>query len=301
MRRLPPMSTLRSFEAAARHLSFSKAAEELYVTHGAVSRAVRTLEDFLNVQLFQRNIRSVVLTEAGKSYFEVVQALLDRLSDATVSLMEQQSNTILNVSTLDSFAAKWLVPRLFRFSAQYPDIDVRLSTSTQLANFAADGIDIVIRYGRGNYPKLVSELLLREELMPVCSPALLQGEHPLRCLADLRHHTLIHDEFPIDWVSWLRFAGASDIDARRGARFQSSLHAVQAAVQGAGVVLGRSALVADDLKAGRLVQPFTVSQPIDLAYYVVYPPNALERQKVKAFRDWLFIEARETSEQILQH
>ncbi len=290
-RRLPPLTTLRSFEAAARLLSFSKAAEELHVTHGAVSRAVRTLEDFLRLQLFRRNIRQVVLTPAGKSYFDVVQALLDRLSESTVALMDQQTSTILNVSTLDSFAAKWLVPRLFRFSALYPDIDVRLSTSTQLANFAADGIDVVIRYGRGNYPRLISELLLREELIPVCSPELLRGEHPLMCLSDLKFHTLIHDEFPIDWVGWLRFAGVTDVDARRGIRFQSSLHAVQAAVQGGGVVLGRSALVADDLKAGRLVQPFTVSHPIDLAYYIVYPPGALERPKIKAFRDWLLEEA----------
>ena len=291
-RRLPPMTTLRSFEAAARLLSFSKAAEELHVTHGAVSRAVRTLEDFLRLQLFRRNIRQVVLTEQGRTYAEVVRGLLDRLSEATSRMMDQQASPVLNVSTLDSFAAKWLVPRLFRFSALYPDIDVRLSTSTQLANFQADGIDVVIRYGRGRYPPLISELLLREELIPVCSPALLKGPHPLLCLSDLKHHTLIHDEFPIDWVGWLRFAGVTDVDARRGIRFQSSLHAVQAAVQGGGVVLGRSALVADDLKAGRLVQPFAVSHPIDLAYYIVYPPDALEVPKVKAFRDWLLEEAK---------
>ncbi|MFN0194498.1 MAG: transcriptional regulator GcvA [Aestuariivirga sp.] len=290
MRRLPPMSTLKSFEAAARHLSFSKAADELHLTHGAISRAVRTLEDFLQVGLFTRNIRAVVLTPSGKTYFEIVQGLLDRLSTATVMLMDQRSFTALNVSTIDSFAAKWLVPRLFRFSAKHPGTDVRLSTSSSLANFHTDGIDIAIRYGRGNYSGLASELLLREELMPVCSPALLQGSHPLRELSDLKHHTLIHDDFPIDWVSWLRFAGVEDVDARRGLRFESSAHAVQAAVQGAGVALGRSALVADDLKAGRLVRPFDVAHPTDAAYHIVYPPEALKRQKVKAFRDWLLEE-----------
>jgi LysR family transcriptional regulator, glycine cleavage system transcriptional activator len=205
--------------------------------------------------------------------------------------MDRHSSGIVNVSTIDSFAMKWLVPRLFRFSEQNPEIDIRLSTSQELANFAADGIDIVIRYGRGNYPGLVSELLLKEELTPVCSPRLMEGAHPPLSLADLRHHTLIHDEFPIDWVGWLRFAGAPNIDARRGIRFQSSVHAVQAAVQGNGIVLGRSALVADDLKAGRLIQPFTVTLPIDLAYYVVYPAEAIARPKLRAFRDWLFEEA----------
>jgi LysR family glycine cleavage system transcriptional activator len=290
------MSTLKSFEAAARLLSFSKAAEELHLTHGAVSRAVRTLEDFLQVELFTRNIRSVVLTPSGKTYFDIVQGLLDRLSTATVMLMDQRSSTSLNVSTIDSFAAKWLVPRLFRFSAQHPGTDVRLSTSSGLANFLSDGIDIAIRYGRGNYPGLTSELLLREELMPVCSPVLLQGAKPLRELSDLKYHTLIHDDFPIDWVSWLRFAGVNDVDARRGLRFESSAHAVQAAVQGAGIALGRSALVADDLKAGRLVRPFTVAHPADAAYHIVYPPEALKRQKVKAFRDWLLEEVEETGE-----
>jgi LysR family transcriptional regulator, glycine cleavage system transcriptional activator len=290
MRKLPPMSTLRSFEAAARLLSFSKAADELHVTHGAVSRSIRSLEDYLGIKLFKRNIRAVVLTQAGASYFAVVRGLLETLSSATVTLMDQQSSGVVNISTLDSFAAKWLVPRLFRFSHRHVDIDVRLSTSEQLANFSSDGIDLVIRYGRGNYPGLTAELLLKEELTPVCSPKLMHGANPPRVLADLRHHTLIHDEFPIDWVSWLRFAGAPEIDARRGIRFQSSVHAVQAAVQGDGIALGRSALVADDLKAGRLVQPFTLAQPTDLAYYVVYPPQSITRPKIRAFRDWLLEE-----------
>ena len=295
------MSTLRSFEAAARHLSFTKAAEELHVTHGAVSRAIRTLEDRLQVKLFKRNIRAVVLTLAGDSYFVVVRDLLDRLSAATVTLMDQQTSGVINVSTVDSFGAKWLVPRLFRFSQKHKDIDVRLSSSSQLANFESDGIDLVIRFGRGNYPGLQSELLVQENLTPVCSPKLMAGPHPPRTLADLKHHTLIHDEFPIDWVGWLKFAGASDIDARRGIRFQSSVHAVQAAVQGDGIVLGRSALVSDDLKAGRLIQPFKVVLPMDLAYYVVYPPSSIARPKVKAFRDWLFEEvARDNGEDVSQ-
>ncbi len=291
MRKLPPMSTLRSFEAAARLLSFSKAADELHVTHGAVSRSIATLEAALQVKLFERGVRTVRLTLAGASYFDVVRDLLERLSASTVVLMDQQSSGVLNISTIDSFAAKWLVPRLFLFSDLNRDIDIRLSTSERLANFTSDGIDLCIRYGRGNYPGLKSELLLKEELTPVCSPALLKSGPPLKELSDLRNFTLIHDEFPIDWVIWLRSAGITDIDARRGLRFQSSVLAVQTAVQGGGIVLGRSALVADDLKSGRLVQPFTLSLPTDLAYYVVYPPEAIKRHKVRAFRDWLLEQA----------
>ena len=151
------------------------------------------------------------------------------------------------------------MPRLYRFREKHADIDIRLSTTTKLADFVNDGIDIAIRYGLGRYPGLTAELLMREELAPVCSPALLEGAHPLKSPADLQHHTLIHDDFQIDWTMWLSSAGVKGVDAHRGPRFKSSVHAVQAAVQGEGVVLGRSALVADDLKAGRLVKPFTLS------------------------------------------
>ena len=296
MRRLPPLSTLRSFEAAARLASFTKAAEELHVTHGAVSRAIATLEDALQIKLFERGIRTVRLTQAGEGYASVVREVLDRLSAATVVLMDQPSSGVLNVSTLDSFAVKWLVPRLFRFAEQSPDIDIRLSTSEKLANFTADGIDLCIRYGRGAYPGVVSELLLKEELTPVMSPGLFAKGPPLNSLSDLRHHNLIHDEFPIDWVTWLRAAGVTGFDARRGIRFQSSVHAVQAAVQGQGVTLGRTALISDELRSGALVRPFQQSLPTDLAYYIVYPPEHLKRPKVRAFRDWLHAEASRTDD-----
>lgn len=291
MRHLPPLSTLRSFEAAARHLSFSKAADELHVTHGAVSRAIRHLEDHLGIQLFKRKTRAVELTQTGLSYAVAVRDTLNRLAAATALLADQQAFGILNVSTVDSFASKWLIPRLFRFRQRHGDIDVRLATSEKLADFVNDGIDIAIRYGRGRYPGLTADLLMREELTPVSSPKLLEGPHPLKSPSDLQHHTLIHDDFEIDWAMWLKMAGVEGVDAHRGPRFLSSVHAVQAAVQGDGVVLGRSALVADDLRAGRLVQPFALSLPADLAYYVVYPAQAATRPKIRAFRDWLLEEA----------
>ena len=159
-----------------------------------------------------------------------------------------------------------------------------------MASTGSDGIDIAIRYGRGRYPDLKAELLIEEDLFPVCSPKLLEGLHPWLTLADLKHHTLIHDEFEVDWDMWLRTAGIEGVDLHRGPRFHSSEHAVQAAVLGQGVVLGRSALVADDLATGRPVRPFASSLPAGLAYYAVYPPRALQRNKVKVFRDWLLAE-----------
>src|SRR3990170_2782178 len=250
---LPPLTTLRSFEASARLLSFSKAADELHVTHGAVSRAVRHLEDHVGVKLFKRSVRAVNLTPTGAAYAASVRDVLGRLATATAVIMDQQSMGVLNISTLDSFAAKWLIPRLFRFRQAHGDIEVRLATSEKLADFVNDGIDIAIRYGSGRYAGVKAELLMREDVFPVCSPLLLKGPHPLKSAADLKHHTLIHDSFEIDWAMWLKTAGVEGVDPHRGPRFESSDHAVQAAIQGEGVVLGRSALVADDLQAGRLV------------------------------------------------
>jgi LysR family glycine cleavage system transcriptional activator len=290
-RRLPPLNALPSFEAAARHLSFSRAADELCVTHGAVSRAVRNLEDHLGVQLMIRATRSIRLTPIGKSFAAEIRDVLERLAAAT-SAATGQSSGIVSVSTIDSFAARWLMPRLFRFRRTHGDIDVRVATSERLADFASDGIDIAIRCGGGQYPGLSAELLMKEDHFPVCSPKLLKGRYPLRTPADLVHHTLLHDVFTVDWAIWLRSAGIDNVDPHRGPTFLSSDHAIQAATQGEGVVLGRSALVADDLAAGRLVRPFEFSLPASFAYYVVYPPRALQRPNVKAFHDWLMAEAR---------
>jgi LysR family glycine cleavage system transcriptional activator len=286
---LPPLTTLPAFAAAARRLSFSRAADELNLTHGAVSRAIRHLEDRLGVQLFERG-RAVRLTPVGAAYAAEISAALDRIAQATATIATHAAG-VLNVSTSDGFAGRWLVPRLHRFHRAHPDIDVRISTSGLLANFARDGIDIAVRYGGGSYDGLTSEFLLDEEVFPVCSPRLLEGEHPLRTPRDLRHHTLIHDGFPIDWATWLKRAGIDDIDPDRGVRLDSATFAVEAAVHGDGVVLGRSALVAADLAAGRLVRPFALAVRPTSEYYVVYPSGALRQRKVRAFRDWLLAEA----------
>jgi LysR family glycine cleavage system transcriptional activator len=290
-RRFPPLNALPSFEAAARHLSFSRAADELRVTHGAVSRAVRNLEDHLGVQLMIRATRSVRLTPIGASFAAEIRDVLEHLAAAT-SAAAGQSSGIVSVSTIDSFAARWLMPRLFRFRRTHGDIDVRVATSERLADFVSDGIDIAIRCGGGQYPGLSAELLMKEDHFPVCSPKLPKGRYPLRTPADLARHTLLHDVFTVDWAIWLRSAGIDNVDPHSGPTFLSSDHAIQAAIRGEGVVLGRSALVADELAAGHLVRPFELSLPAGFAYYVVYPPSALRRPNVKAFRDWLMAEAR---------
>lgn len=290
-RKLPPLTTLPAFDAAARYLSFTKAAAELNLTHGAISRAVRNLEDQLGVQLFERGTRSVSLTPAGAAYAAEIGTALDRISAATIVATAPRSAHVLTVSTSDGFAGRWLVPRLYRFHRAHRDIDVRIATSGLLADFVRDGIDIAIRYGSGDYEGVVSELLSEVDVFPVCSPELLKGEHPLRAPADLRYHTLIHDGFPIDWTIWLERAGISDINPNSGVRFDSATYATEAAVHGEGVLLGRSTLVSADLASGRLVRPFGQEIKASSSYYVVYLATALRQRKVRAFRDWLLAES----------
>jgi len=290
-RKLPPLNALRAFDAAAHHLSFTRAAAELFVTHGAVSRQIRLLEEWLGVALFRREHRAVVLTEAGQAYAQAVRESLDRLAEATQQLRARDRAGRLNVATSDSFAALWLVPRLGRFRAQHAEVDLRLSTSDRLIDLAREGFDMAIRYGRGVYPGLEAEHLMTEDLSPVCSPALLEGPEGLRRPEDLGRVTLLHDDMRQDWRMWLMAAGIEGIDSTRGPSYEHSNLVIQAAVQGEGVALGRGALVAGDLAAGRLVQPFDISLRADFAYYVVHPPGALARPKVRAFRDWLMEEA----------
>jgi LysR family transcriptional regulator, glycine cleavage system transcriptional activator len=274
-RRLPPLNSLPCFEAAARLLNFSKAAEELNVTPGAISRAIKHLEDQLNVLLFERETRSVRLTAVGEPYARAVRDALEQLAAATALATARRSESTLNVST---------------FHRAHPDVDVRVSTTGKLTNFFGDGIDVAIRYGSGNYPGLTSEFLTDEEVFPVCSPKLLKGAHPLRKPDDLKHHTLIRDTYPIDWAAWLASAKVKGVNPNKGLTFDSYTFAVEAAVQGEGVALGRTMLVAADLAAGRLVRPFKHTLQAVSSFYVVYPPEAIRQRKVRVFRDWLFSE-----------
>jgi len=290
--RLPPLNALRDFEAAARHLSFTKAAEELHVTHGAVSRQVKSLEDYLGLPLFRRLNRALRLTDEGQAYARSVRELLDSLAEATRRLRTPRETGGLTVSTTYSFTSGWLVPRLGRFRALHPDIDVRLQANDQVVEFARDNVDLAIRYGRGNYPGLAAERLMGDDYTPVSNPALLKGKHPLRKPADLKYHVLLHEEGnEVDWRIWLMAAGVQGVDATRGPVFSHSTMAIQAAIRGEGVALGRTALIEEELASGQLVRLFDLRLDAVMAYYIVCPPRALERPKVRAFRDWLLEEA----------
>jgi LysR family glycine cleavage system transcriptional activator len=295
-RRLPPLNALRAFEAAARHLSFTRAADELHVTQTAISHQIKGLEERLGVRLFRRLPRGLLLTEEAQRYLPPVRDAFDQIAAATEQLAAGGSGGRLTVSVLPSFAAKWLVPRLGRFRAAHPDVDLRISASSQLVDFARDDVDVGIRMGRGAYPGLRVDRLFGESMVPVCSPELLRGPHPLRRPEDLRHHVLLHDDDHAGWQLWLELAGVEGVDARRGPIFTDSGMVVEAAAEGQGVALARSVLAAGDLAAGRLVRPFEVSVPHDLAYYLVSPEATAEQTRIRAFRAWLLAEARDQAE-----
>ncbi len=291
-RRLPPLNALRAFEAAARHLSFTRAAEELHVTQAAISHQVKALEEHLGRKLFRRLNRALLLSDDGQAYLPSVSRAFALLNDATRNLLERDAPGPLTVSALPSFAARWLVPRLGRFRQIHPDIDLRIDPSAALTDFASGDVDVGVRYGRGKYPGLRADWLMTEDIFPVCSPALLSGEHPLRAPGDLEHQVLLHDDGHGDWRTWLLAAGIDRVDPTRGPIFTDSSMLIQAAMAGQGVALARGVLAADELAAGRLVRPFTLSLPTEYAYYLVCPQNTAEQPKIAAFRDWLLDEAR---------
>lgn len=290
-RTLPPLNALRAFEASARLLSFTKAAQELGVTQAAISHQVKALEAWLGIPLFRRQNRQVLLTDSGQTYFQEVRKALDHLAVGTDRLLKRDHAGVLTVSTLISFAAKWLVPRLGRFRLRHPEIDVRIAAGDHLVDFESEDVDIAIRYGRGQWSGLHVDRLFGEEIFAVCSPLLLEGPCPLRVPSDLRHHTLLHDTMREDWQMWLGAAGLSDIDPSRGYSFSHSDMLLQAAIDGHGVALGRSVLVADDLAAGRLMKPFDLSLTAESAYYVACPESTAKRPKIVVFRDWLLAES----------
>jgi LysR family glycine cleavage system transcriptional activator len=301
-RRLPPLNSLRAFEAAARHLSFTRAAEELHVTPAAVSHHIKALEDHLGVKLFRRLNRAVLLTDAGQACVAGLSDAFDRMAVALERLRAQECSGPLTVSTSPALAAKWLVPRLEGFQELYPEIDVRISAAMRLVDFAREDVDVAIRYGTGSYPGLLTDLLLTNEVVPVCAPALLEGARRLRAPEDIRHHTLLHDDtrtsdgaYP-NWAMWLRAAGLEDVDPSRGPRFDYPGLVLEAAAAGRGVALALSTVADADLAAGRLVKPFAVAVPTPFAYYVVCPETTAERPKVAAFRQWLRAEAERDSQ-----
>jgi len=295
---LPPLSALRAFEAAARLQSFSKAADELSVTPAAISHQIHALEEDLGVSLFNRRNRAVELTDSARVLLPGLSDAFAGIQNAVGRLRSHNDTGTLTVTASPSFAGKWLVQRLHRFQAQYPDIDVRISATDTVVDLTRGDFDIAIRYGNGRYPGLVVELLLGNEVFPACSPALLRDGPPLDTPADLRHHALIHDQqvdrdpLAPSWSMWLKAAGIQDAAAAsHGLSFNNNVLALEAALAGHGVALAYSTTAAADIAAGRLVRLFSLSLPDNFAYYIATAPGALERPKVKAFRDWLRQEA----------
>ncbi len=287
-RRLPPLNAIRAFEAAGRHGSFLLAAHELRVTPGAISHQVKVLEGFLGVRLFHRLQRGIVLTDAGLNYLTGARDAFDRLATATDQLAIGSRTRTLRISALPAFAEKWLVPRLQQFQEQHPEIDVRLAADADVVDFVTRDYDVGLRYTDGRHPGLKVDLLLEEEIFPVCSPALLQGSRPIRRPADLAGQTLLYDvHWQDDWRLWLGGVGLNDLQPRQESRFTLYSMALEAAVRGGGVLIGHSAMIADDLVAGRLVAPFAQRVPAPHAYYIAYPKWAEGRQAVQSFRTWL--------------
>src|ERR1700747_3020326 len=293
--RLPSLNGLRAFEAAARHLIFTLAASELNVTQTAISHQIRRLEEELGLRLFIRKNRALALTPKARDYLPGVRAAFNDLRLATDQLLRKEADNVLTVSTLTSLAVKWLLPRLSTFQEAHPSIDVRITTSTGLVDFRSGDVDAAIRYGRGHWPGLRTQWLMADELFPVCSPVLLNGDKPLRVPEDLAHHTLLHSSggFEDDWRQWLPAAGLpANISKQRGVTFDVSFMTVQAAIDGIGVAMGRTSYVQDDIAKGRLVVPFKIALPTDAGFYLVSPEGAAEPPKLAAFRKWLTASAK---------
>jgi LysR family glycine cleavage system transcriptional activator len=286
---LPSLNGLHAFEAAARHLSFTRAAAELNVTQTAISHQIRRLEDQLGKRLFIRKNRSLTLTRDAADYLPAIRAAFDDLRRATERLKRPDREGLLTVSTTASLAAKWLVTRVASFQDAHPGIEVRITTSSHLVDFHREEVDMAVRYGRGNWPGLRSEWLMAEDIFPVCSPALLKGPKPLRRPEDLVHHTLLHTTVGReDWQLWLTAAGLPlSLALRRGLSFDQSFMALQAAMDGLGVALSGRSPVDADIAAGRLVMPFDVVLPADAGYYIVAPEETADTTKIALFRDWL--------------
>lgn len=295
-RPLLPLNALRAFETAARHLSFTRAAAELNVTPAAVGHQVKALEDILGVKLFRRLTRALRLTEAGQAALPLLGEGFDKLALGVERLRDHADGGLLTVSVSPGFGAMWLMPRLERFRARHPEVEIRIDGTDRRVDVARGEADVALRYGPGGYQGVHVERLFGQFNTPVCSPALLHGDPPLRAPDDLRRHTLLHidwkDAEP-SWRMWLLAAGLGDIDPTRGPRFTMESMAVQAAIDGQGVALVGDVLVADHLAAGLLVRPFdeSLSTPLSFSYYLLSAEDAAERPKVLAFREWVLEEA----------
>ena len=289
--RLPPLNNLKAFEAAARHESFTRAAEELCVTQGAVSQQVKALEEGLGLKLFNRERQRLVITEAGRDYLAVVRDALDRIAVGTERLLQRQNAGVLTVSTSPDFAAKWLVHRLGHFAEAHSGIDLRISATLHHVDFAREDVDLAVRHGDGNWPGLDVARLSAEQLFPVCSPKLLAGRNRLTKPADVLKFPLIHVDDRKDWTRWLEAAGVTGTELSHGPVLNRVSMAIDAAVDGQGIVLARVTLAATDLISGRLLRPLAEELRLSKAYWIICPKATAALPKIVTFRDWLLAEA----------
>lgn len=301
--RLPPLNSLRAFESAARLLSFQKAAKELFVTPSALSYQIRQLEEHIETPLFVRHNRLVSLTEAGEKLYPGVHEGFERFQQAVQSLKRGAQNNVLVVSSGPAFAAKWLAPRIYRFVDEHPEIELRIAASLKLVDFNVDEVDVAVRFGGGNYPGLHVEPLFKEAVLPLISPQLLEkigGELGPEQFCNL---TLLHDDSTsfmlatTGWSTWLEEAGVQGVDVSKGPRFNHADHGLDAAIDGAGVTLGRLSLAMRDIRSGRLVAPVEHYIRPNAGFYFVAPHATLDVSKIAIFRKWLMREAvKETQE-----
>jgi LysR family glycine cleavage system transcriptional activator len=278
---------LRAFEASARQLSFTRAAEELFVTQAAISHQIKSLEDFLGIKLFMRKNRALLLSEEGQAYYLDIKDVFNAINEATERLFARGEKGAITVSTQPSFAIQWLVPRLNAFYALHPDIDVRIKAVDQPENSLTGDVDVAIYFGRGHWADIDAEQLQKEYLIPVCSPLLLQGKKPLDKVEDLINHTLLHDTSRRDWKRWFKQVNVKATNVNHGPIFSHSAMVVQAAMHGQGVALAHSFLAKPDIDAGRLICPFEDVLESKNAYYVVCRDQQVDLGKIAAFREWV--------------
>lgn len=308
MAQLPPLNALKAFEAVGRLESFTKAADELYVTRAAISHQIKHLEDFLGFQLVKRHNRSISLTPAGAAALPKLREGFNNLAEAVYEMRSQISHATINVWVAPSFASKWLVPRLHLFSNAHPEIEMRINGDAKLIDatekgadldelFRANDIDVMIRFGSGNYPNCEITRLFPVQAVPLCSPDLLhQSGKPLKSPADLVHHTLLHDETPYQgrpsWTKWAENFGIEGIDTHHGGlHFNQVSLALAAALDGQGVLLSMDILARSDIEAGRLCIPFDLKMPLEHAYYVIRPKSSTTNQNAAdTFIEWIISE-----------
>ncbi|HSA90611.1 MAG TPA: transcriptional regulator GcvA [Burkholderiales bacterium] len=293
---LPALDLLVGFESAARHLSFTKAGEELYLTQSAVSRQIKELEDQLGVVLFQRRHRALALTEAGHQFYAAAAQALSTMRTATDRLRAHAGKKALSVTTTHSFAALWLIPRLAGFTRDHPGVDVRITAETRVQDLERDGLDLALRHGPASLAGPNAVRLFGEKVFPVCSPKLLKKK-PLEKPADLKNHVLLQYDDPdgrhpwLHWKTWLEVERIADLKPAGTLSFSGYEQIIPAAIAGHGVALGRTPLVKDLIRSGELVAPFKSSADPARAYFAILSKNAAGRPEVAAFVEWLKAEA----------